>query len=77
MTNAEKKEWILDQINRALLASMLSGYTEEYVTFSCPWGSRYRVVADSEHLTRFQKKVSKCYGFRNHGKRIPNWEGIK
>ena len=62
MDNSEKKTWLLNEIAIALVTEPLS----EYIKFVCPWNATYRVGWDTEHLTRFKDKVSRCYGFRNH-----------
>ena len=62
MTNSEKKEWLLHEIEVAKLTDPIS----EYITFRCPWNAKYRVGWDDSHLNSFQGKINRCYGFKNH-----------
>ena len=64
MDNLEKREWLQHEIAIALINDPIS----EHITFECPWKAKFRVVWDSKHLSRFSKKVAKCYGFKNHRK---------
>ena len=72
MDNVEKKNWLIYEINVAMLTVPIT----EYIEFRCPWNASYRIGWEYDNLERFRKKITRCYGFKNR-RGGPNRKGIK